>query len=707
MPRHRVRAGRGPADTARPVRVPGHRAPLPARAAADRPVAQAVPFPEPRHDRRRPGASGSPRFPGGYGSGSWNCGTAARDHDGLARRGDRRTDRALRPADPGATRARATIPSRALRELLSPQRRGCSTRKLRRLEVLIARARAGTVLDGRHRLGDRATAGDRRTRPGCDPDDPVLRGPGRGPARPGPARAAPSRRRHGAGDGDATCGTRAATCSTAGPRDRHFVGELEDDGRLALRFGDGRHGAPSTARRRLDAPLPARRRPRRATSAPRPSTTSCSARDAERERTRRAGARRRRAQPAARRRRHRARTGRAGTPVGAAGSAARRGCARSPPRTTRPSRPAVPGRAARRRRDPLDRQRHRRPTSPSTRYGTARERRPVAARRRRARPGGVPQDRPRPRGPPGPTVPLDIELTVCAAPGHQHGQILARAAPRARHRHARRTGGLGFFHPDALTFGEPVRLSRLVAVAAAVPGVESVQVTRLRRLFHEDRGESWRTACCGSARWRSPRATTTRTGRRTAGCDIALGGAPMSAAPAGCGCTDGSRSAAAAARRPRRAPAPAALYNPPGRTALDYRVGDYGSFLAAMLDRLASPAYPALRGLTVRTPDDPAIALLDAWAVLGDLLTFHSERIADEGYLRTANEHRSLALLGAARRPPAAARRRRRHLSRVHPRPRPARRRGPRTWSSRAARAATACPRGRARRRRPSRQRRT
>ncbi|MGP3981992.1 putative baseplate assembly protein [Streptomyces sp. KR80] len=92
--------------------------------------------------------------------------------------------------------------------------------------------------------------------------------------------------------------------------------------------------------------------------------------------------------------------------------------------------------------------------------------------------------------------------------------------------------------------------------------------------------------------------------------------------------------------------APPSLFNPPGRTALDYRVGEYGSFLAAMLDRLASPAYPALRGLTVRTPDDPAIGLLDAWAVLGDLLTFHSERIADEGYLRTADEHRSLALLG-------------------------------------------------------------
>ncbi|MBN3929942.1 putative baseplate assembly protein [Streptomyces verrucosisporus] len=92
--------------------------------------------------------------------------------------------------------------------------------------------------------------------------------------------------------------------------------------------------------------------------------------------------------------------------------------------------------------------------------------------------------------------------------------------------------------------------------------------------------------------------------------------------------------------------APRAPHNPPGRTALDHRVGEYGSFLAAMLDRLASPAYPALRRLTVRTPDDPAITLLDAWAVLGDLLTFHSERIADEGYLRTADDHRSLVRLG-------------------------------------------------------------
>ncbi len=105
----------------------------------------------------------------------------------------------------------------------------------------------------------------------------------------------------------------------------------------------------------------------------------------------------------------------------------------------------------------------------------------------------------------------------------------------------------------------------------------------------------------------------------------------------GCSCGCGGNDERQAAAPP---------HNPPGRTSLETRVGEYGSLLAAMRDRLASPAYPALRDLTARTPDDPALALLDSWAVLGDLLTFHSERIAEEGYLRTAQDHRSLVLLG-------------------------------------------------------------
>ena len=50
--------------------------------------------------------------------------------------------------------------------------------------------------------------------------------------------------------------------------------------------------------------------------------------------------------------------------------------------------------------------------------------------------------------------------------------------------------------------------------------------------------------------------------------------------------------------------------------------------------------YP-LRNLKTRDPNDFAIALLDAWATVADVLTFYHERIANEGYLRTATERRS------------------------------------------------------------------
>ncbi|MGM1062642.1 putative baseplate assembly protein [Saccharothrix sp. Mg75] len=106
----------------------------------------------------------------------------------------------------------------------------------------------------------------------------------------------------------------------------------------------------------------------------------------------------------------------------------------------------------------------------------------------------------------------------------------------------------------------------------------------------------------------------------------------------GCGC--GDCRAAAVARTPLE------VYTPPGHAALTRRVGTHAEFLATALARLASPAYPALNALTVRSTDDPAIGLLDASAVLNDLLTFYTERIAGEGYLRTATEQRSLALLG-------------------------------------------------------------
>jgi hypothetical protein len=101
----------------------------------------------------------------------------------------------------------------------------------------------------------------------------------------------------------------------------------------------------------------------------------------------------------------------------------------------------------------------------------------------------------------------------------------------------------------------------------------------------------------------------------------------------GCGCATAVRT---------RTPVP--IENRPGLPALSSRVGDRAAFLASMTARLSSR--PALDALTTREPDDPAIALLDGWAVVADVLTFYQERIANEGYLRTATEPESLARLG-------------------------------------------------------------
>lgn len=100
---------------------------------------------------------------------------------------------------------------------------------------------------------------------------------------------------------------------------------------------------------------------------------------------------------------------------------------------------------------------------------------------------------------------------------------------------------------------------------------------------------------------------------------------------------------------------PLALYNRPGLTRLTYRVGSYATFFETMQARLSSVDYPQLDALRTRETSDPSIALLDAWATLGDVLSFYQERIANEGYLRTATERRSVLelarLIGYALRP--------------------------------------------------------
>ena len=85
-------------------------------------------------------------------------------------------------------------------------------------------------------------------------------------------------------------------------------------------------------------------------------------------------------------------------------------------------------------------------------------------------------------------VPLDIELVICVLPGHLRGHVKAALLDVFSNRMLP-DGRLGFFHPDNLTFGEGIYLSKLVAAAQAVTGVESVKVNKLQRLYEPPNSE--------------------------------------------------------------------------------------------------------------------------------------------------------------------------------------------------------------------------
>ena len=98
-----------------------------------------------------------------------------------------------------------------------------------------------------------------------------------------------------------------------------------------------------------------------------------------------------------------------------------------------------------------------------------------------------------------------------------------------------------------------------------------------------------------------------------------------------CGCCQGT-----AAR------APVLPENAPLLPSVSYRSGDWQTFRDTMLARLGSVEAGALTGLSTRDPQDPTIALIDAWAVTGDILSFYNERLISESLIRTAEEPDSL-----------------------------------------------------------------
>ncbi len=79
-------------------------------------------------------------------------------------------------------------------------------------------------------------------------------------------------------------------------------------------------------------------------------------------------------------------------------------------------------------------------------------------------------------------VPLRIGLAVCVLPQYLRGHVEAALLDVFSNR-VLPDGRLGFFHPDNLTFGGGVAMSRIVAAAQAVPGVNHVTLTVFQRLF--------------------------------------------------------------------------------------------------------------------------------------------------------------------------------------------------------------------------------
>ena len=121
--------------------------------------------------------------------------------------------------------------------------------------------------------------------------------------------------------------------------------------------------------------------------------------------------------------------------------------------------------------------------------------------------------------------------------------------------------------------------------------------------------------------------------------------------------------------RPRLEETHTAHSNRPGKPTISYRLATHSGFLRNMLRRLhlqktrhypktlrsemtdkeedENATYP-LRSLNSLSNDDPAIALLDAWAIVADVLTFYQERLANEGFIRTATERSSVLQLAWA-----------------------------------------------------------
>lgn len=85
-------------------------------------------------------------------------------------------------------------------------------------------------------------------------------------------------------------------------------------------------------------------------------------------------------------------------------------------------------------------------------------------------------------------VPIELEMDICVLPDYLQGQVKVALQDALSNRNLG-NGKRGFFHPDNLSFGDAVHLSKLVACAQAVTGVAALRVKRLERQFEGANGE--------------------------------------------------------------------------------------------------------------------------------------------------------------------------------------------------------------------------
>ena len=431
-------------------------------------------------------------------------------------------------------------------------------------------------------------------------------------ARAPPAIALPQRARRHA---DAVSG-RVRDLLGSGPFAAHFVVEIEDDGRAVLRFGDDMHGLRPTSGTTFDASYRvgngARRQHRRghARHVARRSPEIAAVRNplpavggGEPE-THRSGA-----PPRALRL----------PPPGARGH---------PRRTTRDGAPLPPAGGASGRVRP---QRH--TGSWHTVFVTVDRR------------GGLPVD----RGLRAPTCARTSSATgwpgatsrstgraTCRSRSsswsasrrdYLRGQVKRRCCG-ASQQPVLPDGRLGLFHPDRFSFGQTLYLCPLYRAARRrSPGSTSVGSTRFQRLG--DAGQDGLDAGklrFGRLRDRAARQRPETSPSAAGSCSCSAAGSERDGdrVPGGiCGCCEGIAS------RPRPARQPAGACGDLGSGS-----ATAASFMRRMLARLSSAEHGALSDLSDPRPTTTSRShCIDAWAVVGDILTFYAERLAAEALL--------------------------------------------------------------------------